>query len=309
MHFCLAALGFVIGALASPFSFSFPKNVSPSNPGLVGLSSGLIAPSSPGLVVPSSPRPISLCLNRYTNYWDATENHVLFTDPKEPHFNFTILTTYLRFYPSTLTQWLEEKGFHVYNASSIPDSQLCGWISAGPVQVEGRVHGMIGWKYIHHYLRTSIPNTGNSSLRTVLPRHHIAAHMNTTPNDETLRRVQAILRANSPDADIYYFTSLMLSAACGTLGIAIIFYGLLLFNELRKTRRAPDDSQDIELDQIKVHNLSGSGMQRMDARDVAAVPKFTVEITASAPGGLGASSVGSSVADPPPVYCVDGVGR
>ena len=216
----------------------------------------------------------------------------------------------MKFYPKTLAQWLKVNGFQVVNPSAIPDSELCGWRSAETVIIDGRVRGTIGYKYTRVYPNIGTTNTGNSSLQARVPGHHILIDTNTRPSDETMRRVEAILRDNSPDADVYYFMTLMLGTACGTLGFAIVFYGLVIYGELR--RRAQNvnrDSEDIELDQIKVHNLSGSGMRRMSTDDGTDGPKFEIEIIRTdRPNSTGISAT-SNVADPPPIYSANGVGR
>ncbi|KZM19153.1 hypothetical protein ST47_g9702 [Ascochyta rabiei] len=269
---------------------------------LATLSSALLAPSQDlsTLLPPSPPtHQPSTCLTRYSNYWDATENFVLFNSPNETHFAFTLVTKYLKFYPKTLTQWLDVSGFQVVNASTIPDSELCGWLSAASVEMNGRLRGTVGYKY-----------SGNASLRTITPRHHIYNHMNTRPSDQTLRTITAILRANAPDADTYYSMTLLLGSACGILGFVVFSYGLVLTLELNKRMRAaPTDVEDIELDQIKVHDLSGAGMQRMNADPETDGPKCTIEITTPAVAGADTSSSKTSAADPPPIYSLDGVGR
>ncbi|KAJ4340203.1 hypothetical protein N0V95_007584 [Ascochyta clinopodiicola] len=279
---------------------------------LATLSSALIVPSQvlPSLKLPSPPtHQPSTCLARYSNYFDATESYVFFNSPNETHFNFTIVTKYLKFYPKTLAQWLHVSGFQVVNASTLPDSELCGWLSAVPVEVNGRLRGTVGYRYSGHR-KTVVADTGNASLQTITPRHHVYNHMNTRPSDQTLRTVTAILRANAPDADTYYAMTLLLGSACGFLGFVVISYGLVLTLELNKRMRAPlTDMEDIELDQIKVQDLSGAGMRRMDAEGGMEGPKFTIEITRPPVTGTARSSTKTSVADPPPIYSVDGAGR
>ncbi|XPS99424.1 hypothetical protein M3J09_008601 [Ascochyta lentis] len=276
---------------------------------LAPLSSALLAPSQDlSMLQPPSPptHHPSTCFARYTNYWDATENYVFFNSPNETHFNFTITTKYLKFYPKTLAQWLEASGFHIVNASTIPDSELCGWLSGASVQSNGRIRGTVGYKYN----RAVVDVGSDASLRAMVPRHHIATHMNTRPSAQTLHRITTILRENAPDADIYYFMALLLGTACSMLGFIVVAYGLVLSVELsRRTRAAPADVEDIELDQIKVHDLSGAGMRRMDADGEEDGPKFTIEITAPAAASASVSSARTSAADPPPIYSVDGVGR
>ena len=70
----------------------------------------------------------------------------------------------------------------------------------------------------------------------------------------------------------------------------------------RGTKTAQDDdASDIELDEIRVHSLSGEGMQRM-ADDFHYVKKPHADSPLSSPGA-------SSIADPPPIYTLDGARR
>lgn len=284
MHSCISFLLFIFSTLSSA------SDLAP----LQGPSK--LAPPSPPTHKPT------FCFSRYKSYWDATQNNVFFHSPTESQFNFTIATKYLKFYPRTLAQWLEVDGFRVANASSMPDAELCGWMFTEAVIVDGIVRGTVGYKYSGRE-----NDTDQVSLPRV-PRHHIPAHMHKRLDDETLHKIEAILRNNSPDADIYYFKTIMLGTACGTLGFAIVFYGLMLWSELqRRTRQVRHDAEDIELDQIKVHDLSGSGMQRMDTDSNG--PKYSVERVAPVAAASSVSSVHTNVADPPPIYSVDGAGR
>ena len=293
MHSCIATLLFILATLSSALNL-YPLE-----------ETSTLAPPTPPTFTQ-----VPTCFARYSNYWDASKNYIYFNSPNETHFNLTITTKYMKFYPKTLAQWLKVNGFQVVNPSAIPDSELCGWRSAETVIIDGRVRGTIGYKYTRVYPNIGTTNTGNSSLQARVPGHHILIDTNTRPSDETMRRVEAILRDNSPDADVYYFMTLMLGTACGTLGFAIVFYGLVFYGELR--RRAQNvnrDSEDIELDQIKVHNLSGSGMRRMSTDDGTDGPKFEIEIIRTdRPNSTGISAT-SNVADPPPIYSANGVGR
>lgn len=271
-------------------------------------------PSQQGSPSPRHPpTQATSCLDRFTNYWDATENYVFFNAPDEPDFNFTIITKFLKFYPGTLAHLLEAYKFRIVNASSIPDSELCGWIGAGYVEVDQHIRGTVGWKYSDLGRKTDTPNFGNTSWVAV-SRQHVPPYTTPKPTDKTLTKIKTILKNNAPDADIYYSTTLVLGAACGTLGFAIVFYGLLLYSEMERrtkaarSREACEGSEDVELDQIKVHNLSGLGMQRMDSQDASNTRRFEMGVTKpEAPSSVRMPR--SRVTDPPPIYSVDGAGR
>jgi hypothetical protein len=69
----------------------------------------------------------------------------------------------------------------------------------------------------------------------------------------------------------------------------------------RGTKTSQDDAgSDIELDEIRVHNLSGEGMQSI--ADDFHVKKRDTGISLSSPGA-------GSIADPPPIYTLDGARR
>jgi hypothetical protein len=68
------------------------------------------------------------------------------------------------------------------------------------------------------------------------------------------------------------------------------------------------DSDDIELDQIRVQDLSGSGMHRIETND-ADVAKFDIEVTKQVMTRSSPSSTGGGIATPPPMYTLDGAGR
>lgn len=219
----------------------------------------------------------------------------------------------MKFYPHTLNQWLEEYDFSIVNASTVPDKELCGWMGAGYVEADGHIRGTVGWRHNGLHPKIVVRDFGNSSSAKALPRAYVPPQPTLRPGDKTIDTATSILRQNAPDADVYYFMTLMLGAACLTLGFAILFYGLIIYFEMdRRTREAGKKSADIELDQIKVHNLSGSGMQRMDSDiddDDANTPRVNIEITKSHTSNSTSVSGTGSVADPPPIYTVDGMGR
>lgn len=265
----------------------------------------------------ASPPPIGQCIERYTNYYYASYNYVFFNDPSEPQFHFTILTNYLEFYPGTLATWLRERKFTVLNTThaTATDDDLCGWRFYESVVVDDRRHGQVGWK--HNYIRPNIdmPVTGNSSSIKAIPRQHIPHDSPIRPRFETIERIQTILRDNIPYADIYYFRCSMLGMACGMMGFALVWYGLVGIVEIRRKDcelKAAKESEDIELDQIRVHDLSGAGMQRMDTdgyhRHVDGT-KFGIEMITPSAANSATSSVSSSIADPPPIYTLEGAGR
>lgn len=277
MHSCIATLLFILATLSRT----------------LGVSPPLLA------LQPSTPP--TTCIERFTTYYYASYNYVFFNDPAEPEFNFTVVTTHLKFYPATLAQWLSERSFSV-TESRATDNWLCGWHIDRPVVVGGRRHGAVGWKRNPAFLNTSSLATGNTSPKAVA-RQVMPPYNSMRPSRLTLARVESVLRENTPYADIYYFRSLMLSMACGMIASALVWYGLLGLAAMRrqsKKLKAARTADDIELDQIKVHDLSGAGMERMAGDQDG--PEFGIEIvkpTASA----------GSAADPPPIYTLDGAAR
>ncbi|KAJ4379073.1 hypothetical protein N0V86_005114 [Didymella sp. IMI 355093] len=288
MHSCITTLLLMLASLSSALDMSDPHQ-----------------PPLPALQ--SSTAPASTCLERFTTYYYASYNYVFFNDAADPDFNFTIVTSYLKFYPATLAQWLGEMKFSVAAKSYVTDDWLCGWHLDRPVVVDDRRHGTIGWKRNDLHSRIDAFDSGNSSSPAGVYRSHVPHDGPIKPSHLTMARVEAVLRDNAPWADIYYFRCTMLGAACGILGSALAWYGLLGFAAMRrqnKKLKASADSGDIELDQIKVHGLSGSGgMQRMD--DDGA-PKFDIETTKAVRSSPLSST--TSVAYPPPMYTLDGAG-
>jgi hypothetical protein len=84
---------------------------------------------------------------------------------------------------------------------------------------------------------------------------------------------------------------------------------LKCYSDHETKKRDSESSPDIELDEIRVHSLSESSMQRMDMDDDTKIPRVTSEITK--PDALSATSslAMPTIADPPPIYSVDGAGR
>ncbi|KAF1933381.1 uncharacterized protein M421DRAFT_88607 [Didymella exigua CBS 183.55] len=290
MHSCITAFLFILATLSSALEVS-------SSP----------RPSNSLLALQSSTSPASICIERFTTYFYASYNYVFFNDPAEPEYNFTIVTSHVKFYPATLAKWLEEREFDVLTKSRATADWLCGWHIEKPVVVDGRRHGTVGWKRNPAFLNTSSLHAGDASSLKAAPRQVIPPYTSIRPRHLTLERVEAILRDNTPYADIYYFRCMMLGMACGMIAGTLVWYALMGFAEMRrrdKKLKAARKSDDIELDQIKVHDLSGAGMERMDAnRDDGLELRIEIVKPTSDPPS------GSSVADPPPVYTLDGAGR
>jgi hypothetical protein len=287
MHSCITALLLILASLSSALEISDPHQPS------------LLALHSPTA-------PVSTCLERFTTYYYASYNYVFFHDAADPDFHFTIVTSHMKFYPATLAQWLREKKFSVAANSHVTDDWLCGWHLDRPVVVDDRRHGAIGWKRNDLRSKSDVFDSGNSSSLGKVYRSHVHHDGPIKPSHLTMIRAEAILRDNAPWADIYYMRCTMLGVACGILGSALAWYGLLCVAALRrqnKKLKASTDAGDIELDQIKVHGLSGSGgMQRMhdgapglDMHTIKAARSRTEDAT-------------TSVADPPPIYTLDGAG-
>lgn len=99
------------------------------------------------------------------------------------------------------------------------------------------------------------------------------------------------------------------------LGFGFGLYTLTSFaihRERKKKLKALKDSDDIELDQIRVQDLSASGMHRIETND-ADVAKFDIEVTKQVTKQVttrsSPSSTGGGIATPPPMYTLDGAGR
>lgn len=285
MHSCITFLLFILISLTSALSASSPHH---------------------------SPRhtrrdPVGTCLTPYTNYYDSPYTTVFFAHPDDPHFQLSISTQFTRFYPDTLTQWLAEREFTFKNAT-ITDDDLCGWIRGDAVEVAGRRHGQIGWKRVDLPSNTNASNAGTSTFG---PGGHVPTDGPIKPSRKTLEDVRVILRSNTPHADIYYFRCIMLEVVCGVLG-AMLAYCMwlcwLMSRDGKKILKASTDS-DIELDQIKVHGLSGSGMERMDNGHRTDAPRFDIEIAKPNAAKSSPGSIGSRLSDPPPIYMLDGAGR
>ncbi|KAF3038170.1 hypothetical protein E8E12_008004 [Didymella heteroderae] len=293
MHSCIIALVLVLASLSSALEISAPHQ-------------------PPLLALQSTTAPISTCIERFTAYYYASYNYVFFNDPADPEFDFTIVTSHLKFYPHTLAQWLEERNFTVVAQSYAEDDWLCGWHVDRPVVVDGRRHGTIGWKRNDLRSKSDTLNSGNFSTAGATSRSYVPHAGPIKPSRLTIARVEAILRENTPWADMYYFRCMMLGIGCGMLGLSFVWYGLMCYAEVRRQQkklRGSTDSDDIELDQIQVHDLSGSGMERMDKDEHTEAPKFDIEMAKPNAVKLSPSSIGSSVADPPPMYTLDGAGR
>lgn len=277
MHSCIATLLSLFATLSSARAF---------------LSANALQNHTPR----SSQAPVATCLTRYKSYYESAYQTIFFNHPDEPHFNLTILTQYTQFYPHTLEAWLLERGFTVFNATSLADDDLCGWVDWGSVEIQGRRHGQLGWKRVRSY-------TGNSTSGVAYTPHDAPIK----PGRATLDDVVAILIDNTPHADVYYARCFMLQVGLGLLGACFAYCVLASFaihRQRKKEQKASQGAEGVELEHIKVHDLSGSGgMQRME-NDGTAGPGFDIEIAKASP-----SSNSSRLSGPPPVYTVDGAGR
>lgn len=261
------------------------------------------SPHQPTRLIPRDP--VGTCLEPYTNSFDSPYTTVFFARPGELHFQLSISTQFTRFYPGTLAQWLGERGFQVSNATVTHDG-FCGWIRGGAVDVRGRRHGEIGWKRVDPHANT---NASTSSRAASGP--HVATDGPIKPSRKTLEDLRVILRSNTPHADIYYFRCTMLEVVCGLLGAMLaycIWLCWLMSRDRKKILTASTDA-DIEFDQIKVHDLSGAGMQRMHADDRADAPRFDIEITKLNADKASPKAISSKLSNPPPMYTLDGAGR
>ena len=116
--------------------------------------------------------------------------------------------------------------------------------------------------------------------------------------------------ANEPTADMLYTwtTILTVMTACFTM----LAFQLAIKCYTQREQKTGDDetSSDIELDEIRVHHLSGSSMHGMDADSYVKTPGVDVEITKHDADCPPVPSPGaSSIADPPPIYSLDGARR
>ncbi|OSS45436.1 hypothetical protein B5807_10288 [Epicoccum nigrum] len=242
------------------------------------------------------------CLDISTSgwYWSMGSVSVVFNDPADLAFTYAITTGYDVYYPHTLYQLLQAHGFTIRSKRQIERSARCGWWNAGIVRVDSHKHGSIYWKYSDLHRKPNVPDFSNSSSWEADLIDHIPPHISTVPSAATLNWIRDILVANAPTADILYTWTLVLT-------ILLSIVSLLTFNLAahtymnRGTKTSQDDAgSDIELDEIRVHNLSGEGMQRM--ADDFHVKKRDPGISLSSPGA-------GSIADPPPIYTLDGARR
>ncbi|KAJ4392757.1 hypothetical protein N0V91_011272 [Didymella pomorum] len=265
---------------------------------------------------PQSPQtPVESCLRRYHNY-DAAYGKlpyqtVFFRHPDESHFELAILTAYIEFYPHTLKAWLEERNFTIRDFSDSTDSDLCGWREYESVVVSGRRHGQIGWRRNNLYLNAGASQSSNSTSVEGASGSYISHIDPIKPSHDTVEVVKNILLNNTPYADIYSTRCFWLEFGIGMLGFGFGLYTLTSFaihRERKKKLKALKDSDDIELDQIRVQDLSGSGMHRIETND-ADVAKFDIEVTKQVMTRSSPSSTGGGIATPPPMYTLDGAGR
>jgi hypothetical protein len=254
---------------------------------------------------------VSSCLDLSRNTWGKSLSRGFFNHPNEPNFNFTIATTYDVFYPNTLSNLLVAYGFIPENAIDVPESERCGWWGAGEVKVNGRVHGNVLWKYSDFQRSTAAPTLENLTSWEAISQDQASLRLTIRPRDQTLNIINTILVKNAPDADVYWSWTTALGFICGMLSTLLLFQMLKFYvNPTVVDERVDHETlPGIELDKIRVHSLSGSGMQRLHRDDYAKRPAFTIEPAESAARNSYASSFGGGIADPPPIYSVDGAGR
>ncbi|KAF3049620.1 hypothetical protein E8E11_001976 [Didymella keratinophila] len=303
MHSCIATLLSVLATLSSAWGF-------------------LSANKLPEYTIQSSQAPVGTCLTPYTSYFESAYFTVFLRHPNEPYFDLAVLTGYTQFYPDTLVAWLVERGFDVFYISEPTDDDLCGWLEYDSVDVGGRRHGQIGWKRTRLYLNADASQTGNSTSVRTVPELYVPHDAPIKPSHNIVEVVKTILLTNTPHADIYSSRCFMLKFGLAMLGVFLAEYILIVHREqigfffayyilvsLGIHRlEASKDSDDIELNQIKVQDPSGSAMQRMDTDDCDA-PKFNIEITNPNATRSSPSSMGSGIATPPPMYALNGAGR
>lgn len=251
------------------------------------------------------------CLSTDYSLW-RTGEYIFFNAPDEPKYDFAISTSYAEYYPATLEHLLNAHNYRSRSKSDVIGAELCGWWDAGAVLVNGRHHGSILWKYSDLRRKPHVPDFGNSTSWSANEREHVPPHLSMRPDDAVFKLVLDILVQNVPYADMLYGWALGLGYACGLLGVLLFVQTLKLFVERNVDLNPFQDAQksdDIELENIMVHGLSGSGMQRMTTRDDGVDGrKSDIDITTPTSAYSTSSSRGKA-ADPPPLYSVDGAGR
>ena len=243
------------------------------------------------------------CLDTSTSgwYWSMGSVSVVFNDPADLAFTYAVTTDFDVYYPHTLYQLLRAHGFTVQSKGQIERSGRCGWWDAGTVRVDSHNHGSIYWKYSDLHRKPNVPDFRNTSSWEAASTDHIPPHISTLPNALTLNWIRDILVANAPTADILYTWTLVLTILLSIVSLLTLNLTAHCYMN-RGTKTSQYDSEsDIELDEIRVHNLSGEGMQRM-ANDFHHVKKPDADSPLSSPGA-------SSIADPPPIYTLDGARR
>jgi hypothetical protein len=78
------------------------------------------------------------------------------------------------------------------------------------------------------------------------------------PREETLDKIEGVLKYNQPAADVYSITTICLSYLSGLLGMMVLMYLLGRFLTQREKKTAPEDIEGIELTVIKVNSLNKS---------------------------------------------------
>jgi hypothetical protein len=76
------------------------------------------------------------------------------------------------------------------------------------------------------------------------------------PREETLDKIEGILKYNEPAADVYSITTICLSYLSGLLGTMVLVYLLGRYLTRREKKTAPEDIEGIELTVIKVNSLN-----------------------------------------------------
>lgn len=254
--------------------------------------------------------PVDGCLDTSWSVWAWLGTaYIFFNDDSDSRYTYAIATSYTEYYPETLANLLHAHKYRTRSKHSVLDSELCGWWNAGIARVDGRHHGSILWKYSDLRRTPDVPDFGNSTSWDATSSDHIPPHLSTRPSDATFNLVRDVLVENVPNADIYYTYTTLLTLATGVLGMLAFQLAIKCYADHETRKRDADSAADVELDEIKVHRLSGSGMQRMDLDDYVKTPGFTVEITKRDADSPVPSPAASSVADPPPIYTVDGARR
>ena len=234
---------------------------------------------------------------------------VFFDDPNDVNFTYAIVTAYNEYYPETLSNLLRAHNYTTRSPYAVHDNELCGWWDAGVARVNGRIHGSILWKYSDLRRKTDVPDFGNFTSWSASTRDHIPPHHTTAgPSDTTFNLIRDILWQNIPNADIYYNWATLWSMTTAICAMLAFQLALKCYSD-HETKTRDSGSSDIELDEIRVHSLSGSSMQRMDMDDDTKMPRSTIEITKPDALSSASSLVTPTIADPPPIYSVDGAGR